>query len=112
MTPKLTCKTDVAAHSPPVIPGNAGDPLSMPLAETLAAFSDILTCTQSQDDKRVDTRLTTGMTNRGSLAETWMNPMRPLFIHFDLPAPPAQPPQGYPVTGGWAGGVGRLSHLI
>ena len=94
MTPKLTCKTDVAAHSPPVIPGNAGDPLSMPLAETLAAFSDILTCTQSQDDKRVDTRLTTGMTNRGSLAETWMNPMRPLFIHFDLPAPPAQPPKG------------------
>ena len=117
MTPKLTCKTDGAQHTPPVIPGNAGDLLSMLLADTPAAFPEILTYKQSQDVMRVDTRLKTGMTNRRRMPKIWINPMRPLFIRFDLPTPNffrcTTCPLPLPTTrirypGGWlGGGAGR-----
>ena len=48
--------------------------------------------------------------NRGHICVRWMNPMRPSSVGFAIPTPPAQPPQGYPGSGGWAGGVGRQSH--
>ena len=63
-------------------------------------------------DKREMRRGVANPAEAGLAAETWMNPMRPLFICQAMPTPPAQPPGYGNLAGGWAGGVGRLSLRI
>ena len=110
MTPEIAIETDRIPHISPVIPGNAGDPLPIPLVETRATFHDILTCTRSQDAMRVDTRLKTGMTNTGPAVETGMNPMRP-SLNDASPAHSPFPTTRSRVPLGWLGrGSGRPGH--
>ncbi len=59
----------VPRHTPAVIPGNAGDLLSMPLADSPAILPDIQTSKLSQDDARVDTRLFGGYDRQGVYAQ-------------------------------------------
>ncbi len=48
-----------------------------------------------------------GEVKRGERLRNLDEPHAPIVFGHRQPTPPAQPPQGYPAAGGWAGGVGR-----
>ncbi len=113
MTPQLgQQKNGSLPWAPMVVPGETGGPLAAHPGKAVAVMVPPDQQIFHQDDVRVDTRLQAGMTSAGPglSSETWIYPMRPSFIGFNRPSPPAQPPGYRTLSGGWAGGEGWLSH--
>ena len=105
MTPRRGQKKNGPLLSAPVVvPGETGDLLAAQPGTAVAVMVPSDDQIFHQDDVRVDTRPRAGMTSvrAGPRSETWMNPMRPLFLGLASPLPLPTTRRSYPI--GWLGG--------